>query len=182
MGANVCLVSGPTAIDYPNNVQKFFRVQTADQMFEVCSKNIPSDLFISVAAVADWKVKNFSKNKLKKLDSKVSFKLTENKDILKFISTHNKRPKLVVGFAAETKDIKKNSILKLKRKKCDLIVANDVSLDKNVMGNNKNTVHIFNSSECLAKYTNMNKGILSKKMLRDVIHPLLQNKNHTNSI
>ena len=182
MGANVCLVSGPTAISQPNNVKKFFRVKTADQMFEVCSKNIPSDLFISVAAVADWKVKNYSKNKIKKLDSNISFKLSENKDILKFISTHNKRPKLVIGFAAETKDIKKNSILKLKRKKCDLIVANDVSLDKNVLGGNKNTVHIFNNTECLAKYTNMNKSILSNKMLREVIYPLLEKKNHINSI
>ena len=179
MGANVCLVSGPTSIEHPNNIKKVIKVKTADQMFEACSTNIPSDLFIGVAAVADWKVKNYNKSKLKKSDSNISFKLSENKDILKFISTHNKRPKLVVGFAAETKDIKKNSMLKLKRKKCDIIVANDVSLEKHVMGGDKNSVHIYNNSNCLAKYINMDKSVLSNKILTEVIYPLLEKKNHS---
>ncbi|PPR27233.1 MAG: Coenzyme A biosynthesis bifunctional protein CoaBC [Alphaproteobacteria bacterium MarineAlpha9_Bin4] len=178
MGANVCLISGPTNIEQPDNIKNFFKVKTAEQMFKMCLKNIPSDLFISVAAVADWKVQNYNKNKLKKSESNISFKLTENKDILKFISTHNKRPKLVVGFAAETKDIKKNSILKLKRKKCDLIVANDVSLNSDVIGGDKNSVHIYNNSNCLAKYINMDKSELSSRMLVDVIHPLLEKKNN----
>ena len=178
MGANVCLISGPTNIEQPDNIKNFFKVKTAEQMFKMCLKNIPSDLFISVAAVADWKVQNYNKNKLKKSESNISFKLTENKDILKFISTHNKRPKLVVGFAAETKDIKKNSILKLKRKKCDLIVANDVSLNSDVIGGDKNSVHIFNNSNCVAKYINMDKSELSSRMLVDVIHPLLEKKNN----
>ena len=179
MGANVCLVSGPTSIMQPDNVKKFIKVKTADQMFEACSSNIPSDLFISVAAVADWKVKNYNKSKLKKSDSNISFKLSENKDILKFISTHNKRPKLVVGFAAETKEIKKNAMLKLKRKKCDIIVANDVSSEKHVMGGDKNSVHIYNNSNCLAKYINMDKSLLSNKILKEVVYPLLEKKNHS---
>ncbi len=182
MGANVCLVSGPTSIEQPNNIKKFIKVKTADQMFEVCSTNIPSDLFIGVAAVADWKVKNYNKTKIKKSDSNISFNLSENKDILKFISTHNKRPKLVVGFAAETKDIKKNAMLKIKEKKCDLIIANDVSFKKKVLGGEKNSVHIYNNSNCLAKYINMDKSILSKKILTDVIHPLLEKKIHSTHI
>ena len=84
-----------------------------------------------------------------------------------------------MGFAAETKDIKKNSMLKLKRKKCDIIVANDVSLEKHVMGGNKNSVHIYNNSNCLAKYINMDKSVLSNKILTEVIYPLLEKKNHS---
>ena len=66
MGANVCLISGPTKINKPKNVKNFIKVKTADEMFEKCLKNIPKDLFISVAAVSDWKIKNYSKNKIKK--------------------------------------------------------------------------------------------------------------------
>ncbi len=176
MGANVCLVSGPTKIDRPNNIKNFIQVKTADEMFEKCLKNIPKDLFISVAAVSDWKIKNYSKNKIKKKNTKLSFQLTENKDILKFISTHNKRPKLVVGFAAETNDIEKNAKLKLKRKKCDLIVANNVSIKQKVMGSDMNSAHIYNNSSLLATYKSMKKVDLSKRLLTEIIHPILFKK------
>ncbi len=176
MGANVCLVSGPTKINKPKNVKNFIKVKTADEMFEKCLKNIPKDLFISVAAVSDWKIKNYSKNKIKKKNTKISFQLTENRDILKFISTHNKRPKLVVGFAAETNDIEKNAKLKLKRKKCDLIVANNVASRENIMGGDMNSAHIYNSSNLLAKYQSMKKVDLSKRLLTEIIHPILHKK------
>ncbi|MEC6997519.1 MAG: bifunctional phosphopantothenoylcysteine decarboxylase/phosphopantothenate--cysteine ligase CoaBC [Pseudomonadota bacterium] len=182
MGANVCLVSGPTNLVSPLNIKKFIRVSTAREMFESCAKNIPSDLFIGAAAVADWRVHNYNKNKLKKSENNFSFKLTENKDILKYISTHNKRPKLVVGFAAETKNLKKNAILKLKTKKCDLIAANNVSLEKNVVGGDKNSVHIFTNDRCLASYKRMDKGLLSNKMLIEIIHPLLNKKKELSSL
>ena len=180
MGANVCLVSGPTKIQKPTNIKKFIRVKTADEMFDKCVKNIPKDLFISVAAVSDWKIKNYNKNKIKKTNSSISFELKENKDILKFLSTHNKRPKLVVGFAAETNDIKKNAMAKLKRKKCDLIIANNVSLEKKVMNGEMNSAHIYNNSSCLAIYDTMKKVDLSKKILTDIIHPILHKKNGEN--
>ena len=134
MGANVCLVSGPTIIERPKNIKKFIKVKTAEEMFEKCIENIPRDLFISVAAVSDWKIKNYNKNKIKKRNSSISFQLTENKDILKYISTHNNRPKLVVGFAAETNNLEKNAKLKLIKKKCDLIVANNVSNQEEAYG------------------------------------------------
>ena len=145
-------------------------------MFDKCLKNIPKDLFISVAAVSDWKIKNYSKNKIKKNNKRISFELTENKDILKFISTHNKRPRLVVGFAAETNDIEKNSISKLKRKKCDLIIANNVSNKKIGMGNDMNSAHIYNNSRLLSTYKKMSKIDLSKKILTEIIHPVLEKK------
>ncbi len=176
MGANVCLVSGPTKINKPKNVKNFIQVKTADEMFEKCLKNIPKDLFISVAAVSDWKIKNYCKHKIKKKNTKISFQLTENKDILKFISNYNKRPKLVVGFAAETNDIEKNAKLKLKRKKCDLIVANKVSDKVNIMGGDMNSAHIYNNSSLLATYKSMKKVDLSRKLLTEIIHPILHKK------
>ena len=108
--------------------------------------NIPKDLFVSVAAVSDWKVKNSCKTKIKKSNSNFSFELSENRDILKYISKHNKRPKLVVGFAAETDNLKENSILKIKKKHCDIIVANNVSSKTTNMGGDKNSIHIYNNT------------------------------------
>ena len=176
MGANVCLVSGPTKINKPKNISNFIQVKTAEEMFDKCLKNIPKDLFISVAAVSDWKIKNYSKDKIKKNNKRISFELTENKDILKFISTHNKRPRLVVGFAAETNDIEKNSISKLKSKKCDLIIANNVSNKKIGMGEDMNSAHIYNNSRLLSTYKKMSKIDLSKKILTEIIHPFLEKK------
>ena len=180
MGANVCLVSGPTIIERPKNIKKFIKVITAEEMFEKCIENIPRDLFISVAAVSDWKIKNYNKNKIKKRNSSISFQLTENKDILKYISTHNNRPKLVVGFAAETNDLEKNAKLKLIRKKCDLIVANNVANQKDPMGGDMNSAHVFNKSSCLAIYKKMKKTTLSEKILVEIIHPILNKKNLEN--
>ena len=94
------------------------------------------------------------------LDTNSTFQLTENKDILKNISTHNNRPKLVVGFAAETNDLEKNAKLKLIRKKCDLIVANNVANQKDPMGGDMNSAHVFNKSSCLAIYKKMKKTTL----------------------
>ena len=99
--------------------------------------------------------------------------MTENKDILKFVATHNKRPRVVVGFAAETQNLKNNAKLKLKSKKCDLIVANNVATGKKNIGSNKNSVHIYNNSRCLAKYNEMDKNLLSSKMLIEIIYPIL---------
>ena len=176
MGANVCLISGPTNLKKPKNIKSFIQVKTAYEMLKECETNIPKDLFISVAAVSDWKIKKYFKNKIKKKKSDISFQLTVNEDILKSISTHSKRPRLVVGFAAETNEIEKNAKSKLRRKKCDLIIANDISKNE-VMGGDMNSVHIFNKSRCLAKYKTMKKVTLSKKILTEIIFPILYKKN-----
>ena len=181
MGANVCLVSGPTNIKKPDNIKKFIAVQTADQMLKACTKNIPSDIFISVAAVADWKLKEYQKNKIKKSKKSLSFKFEENIDIVKYISKHNKRPKLVVGFAAETNNLKKNAIHKLKEKNCDLIIANEISKKNSVIGGDMNSVYIYDNYKCLQKYLNMKKDVLSEKVLIDIIHPLILKINATSN-
>jgi phosphopantothenoylcysteine decarboxylase/phosphopantothenate--cysteine ligase len=136
LGADVTLVSGPVSIRPPGNVN-MVKVETALEMLVACKSALPSDIFVSVAAVADWRPASCGETKIKKNgDAPAPLKLEENPDILKTLSTAKNRPKLVVGFAAETNDIIKHATAKRLRKTCDWIVANDVSGD--VMGGDHN--------------------------------------------
>jgi phosphopantothenoylcysteine decarboxylase/phosphopantothenate--cysteine ligase len=138
MGAQVTLVSGPVSLPAPAGLT-VVEVETARQMHSACEAALPADIFISVAAVADWHVKGAGETKLKKdKDGLPNLALAENPDILAALSRHEKRPKLVIGFAAETHDVLKNAKAKLARKKCDWIIANDVSGD--VMGGDHNAM------------------------------------------
>ena len=171
-GARVSLVSGPTNLEIPKNLNNFIQVRTADEMYKACLKKIPRDLFISVAAVTDWKTK-VNTNKIKKTSNFFNIKLTNNPDILKTISCHKKRPRLVVGFAAETNKLEENAIKKIKQKKCDVIIANNVSEKNNVLGSSKNSVNIINEKGTYLKYERMSKEKLAKKIIYEAIYPLL---------
>ena len=136
LGADVTLVSGPVSIRPPSNVN-LVKVETALDMLAACEAALPSDVFVSVAAVADWRPASCGDKKIKKNgDAPAPLKLEENPDILKTLSTAKNRPNLVVGFAAETNDVIKHATAKRLRKTCDWIVANDVSGD--VMGGDHN--------------------------------------------
>lgn len=136
LGADVTLVSGPVSIRPPSNVN-FVKVETALEMLAACEAALPADVFVSVAAVADWRPASRGDKKIKKNgDAPAPLKLEENPDILKTLSTAKNRPHLVVGFAAETNDVIKHATAKRLRKTCDWIVANDVSGD--VMGGDHN--------------------------------------------
>ena len=136
LGADVTLVSGPVFIRPPSNVT-LVKVETALEMLSACEAALPSDIFVSVAAVADWRPASCGDKKIKKNgDAPTPLKLEENPDILKTLSTAKNRPNLVVGFAAETNDVIKHATAKRLRKTCDWIVANDVSGD--VMGGDHN--------------------------------------------
>ncbi|MEZ5939591.1 MAG: phosphopantothenoylcysteine decarboxylase, partial [Hyphomonadaceae bacterium] len=141
LGADVRLVSGPTGLSEPDGVTRL-DVETAEDMFKTVKAQLPADIFVSVAAVADWRPASRASQKLKLKGGKsapVSLELVENPDILKRIASARKdRPTLVVGFAAETTDVEAHARAKLKRKGCDWIVANDVSGD--VMGGSENEV------------------------------------------
>ena len=140
LGAKVTLISGPTALPAPVGVN-FVSVETARDMMAASQAALPADIFIAVAAVADWHVKNAGDKKIKKnKDGLPELTLAENPDILAAISRHENRPKVVVGFAAETNDVVNHAKAKLARKKCDMIVANDVSGD--VMGGDHNAMII----------------------------------------
>jgi phosphopantothenoylcysteine synthetase/decarboxylase len=139
LGAKVTLVAGPTALADPDGLETV-HVETALEMLAAVEKTLPTDVFIAVAAVADWRPAEAADKKLK-LDKGefTSLALTENPDILKTISHLDEdRPGLVIGFAAETHDVEALAKAKRVRKGCDWIVANDVSGD--VMGGAENAV------------------------------------------
>ena len=125
-GFDTTLISGPTNLDIDQEI-KLIKVETADEMFKATQQNLPTDIAVFSAAVSDFKINIKSKDKIKK-EENLNIKLEKNIDILNYISNHNSmRPKLVIGFAAETKNLNLNAIKKLKNKNCDWIVENDVS-------------------------------------------------------
>ena len=125
-GFDTTLISGPTNLDIDKEI-KLIKVETADEMFKAAQQNLPTDIAVFSAAVSDFKINIKSKDKIKK-EENLSIKLEKNIDILNYISNHNSmRPKLVIGFAAETNNLDLNAIKKLENKNCDWIVANDVS-------------------------------------------------------
>jgi len=125
-GFETTLISGPTNLKINNDIN-LIQVETADEMFKATQNNLPTDVAIFSAAVADFKIKEKKREKIKKINY-VNLNLEENIDILNYVSNHNSlRPKLVIGFAAETHNIEENSKKKLMEKNCDWIIANDVS-------------------------------------------------------
>ena len=142
-GADVVLISGPVNVPDPIGV-KVIKVESARQMLEAAERALPADCAVFAAAVADWRVADAKREKIKKTKAGMPpLSLVENPDILSTIA-HRKpgRPPLVVGFAAETENLIANAKEKLKRKGCDWIVANDVSSEGGVMGGDVNTVHL----------------------------------------
>ena len=143
-------------------------METAEQMFKETQKNLPVDVAIFSAAVADFKVAEKSKIKIKKKDE-FNIKLEKNVDILTFISNHNSmRPKLVIGFAAETNNLEDNAIKKLKDKNCDMIIANDVSNQKIGFGSDFNEVTIFYKNNKKEKLFAKNKSMISEEIVERV--------------
>jgi phosphopantothenoylcysteine decarboxylase/phosphopantothenate--cysteine ligase len=140
-GADVVLISGPVELADPKGV-KTVHVQTAAEMLKAAEQALPADVAIFAAAVADWRVADQAKEKLKKTNGKASIDLVENPDILATIARHKQRPGLVIGFAAETEKLIEHARAKLKSKGCDWIVANDVSPESGVFGGASNTVHL----------------------------------------
>lgn len=165
LGAKVTLVSGPVSLSVPAGVD-YVGVETAREMLAACEAVLPVDAFVSVAAVADWRPAQAAARKLKLkgkgADEAPALSLKENPDILATLSRKkNNRPQLVVGFAAETNDVEKYAREKLKRKRCDWIVANDVSGD--VMGGVNNQVSLI-SKETMENWALMNKADVARKL------------------
>jgi phosphopantothenoylcysteine decarboxylase/phosphopantothenate--cysteine ligase len=147
LGAETVLVSGPVDLPIPPGVQ-MIPVTSAVEMLAASERELPYDIAIFAAAVADWRAAEEKNQKIKKDNNGVaSLQLVENPDILQTIAKRtSKRPKLVVGFAAETENLVDNAREKLKKKGCDLIVANDVSKERGVFGGDKNTVQLVSAS------------------------------------
>lgn len=143
LGAETILVTGPTGLPDPPNV-RVTHVETAEQMLAACRAALPVEVAVCAAAVADWKVAQPRNRKIKKSGGRPpAIELTENPDILATLSAKGRlRPRLVVGFAAETEDVVANAVAKRKAKGCDWIVANDVSPEMRTFGGDLNTVHV----------------------------------------
>ena len=140
-GFDTTLISGPTNLE-PNDNLKLIKVKTGEEMHKKTMELLPCDLAIFTAAVSDFKVKKFNKEKIKK-NKDQSFDLDLNPDILELVSKSNKKPKIVVGFAAESENLFDNARSKLEKKGCDLIVANDVSNNEIGFESDFNEVHLF---------------------------------------
>ena len=147
LGAEVVFATGPAEAPPPNGAD-VVRVETAEQMKNAVLAALPVDVAVFAAAVADWKVEGASDRKLKKEMGKLpTLQFAENPDILAYVAQMKKgRPKLVVGFAAETNDVIDNATAKRLRKGCDWIVANDVSPETGIMGGAENAVTVISDA------------------------------------
>ena len=166
-GYQTILISGPTNLKINDEI-KIINVETADQMFKEVQKNLPVDVAIFSAAVADFKIIKKSDKKIKKKDN-LNIKLDKNVDILNYVSNHNfMRPKLVIGFAAETNDLEINALEKLKNKNCDMIIANDVSNSKIGFDSDYNEVTIFHKDNTKEKLYKKNKTLISDEIVERI--------------
>ena len=172
-GFQTTLISGPTSLQIDNNVN-LIKVETADEMFKATQENLPADVAIFSAAVADFKIKEKKNKKIKKQDH-LYLEFEKNIDILNYVSKHNSlRPKLVIGFAAETNNVQQNAQKKLKEKNCDWIIANDVSNDSIGFDSEFNEVSIFYKNEKLKdeKLVIKKKSEISDEIIDRVIKQL----------
>lgn len=164
LGADVTLVTGPTDLPNPRGI-KTIQIETAAQMLDACRKSLPADIAVFAAAVADWTPETVAASKLKKgSDTSMTLNLVKTPDILSTLSTASpSRPRLVVGFAAETDDTVKNAQEKLTKKGCDWIVANSVSADNPVFGADQNQVY-FVTSGAVEQWPRMGKDDVARQL------------------
>ena len=173
LGAEVTLISGPTNLEIPKGLKSFVSVESALEMYEKVNEYFRyTDIFIACAAVADYRPKEYKKEKIKKSDSDLILELVRNPDIL-FEMGKKKDNQLLVGFAAETNDIKENALKKLEKKNLDFIVANNAS----TMGNNTNTVEIIRKNKTSIKINQKNKIELAYDILKEIILDLKKVEN-----
>jgi phosphopantothenoylcysteine decarboxylase/phosphopantothenate--cysteine ligase len=166
MGARVTLVSGPVALPDPVGVETV-RVETAEEMLAAVERSLPADVAVFAAAVADWRTAVSPRDKIKKTGEKRALDLIENPDILATIGkSRDRRPALVIGFAAETRDIAAYASKKRKAKGADWIVANDVSAKTGVLGGASNTVHLVTADGIEDWPTLPKEDVAERLMLR----------------
>ena len=172
-GFDTTLISGPTNLEITKDIN-LIKVETADEMLVATQENLPVDVAIFSAAVADFKINKKYENKIKKQEN-LNLNLEKNIDILNYVSNHNSmRPKLVIGFAAETNEIDKNAEEKLNKKNCDWIISNDVS-NKDIGFNsdyNEVTIHYKNKDAKKEKLSYKKKSGISDEIVDRIIDQL----------
>ena len=181
LGVKTTLVAGPTSINFSKDIN-VKKITTSDEMMSAIQKLLPVDIAVCAAAVSDFKPKNKNKQKIKKENQNSTFlNLEKNKDILEYLGKSNKlRPKLVVGFSAETENLIENSTNKLNRKYCDMIVANDVSKKEIGFNVDHNKISIIERNGKVENIPKNTKSYIAAKIAKKIIDKLLINDKNTN--
>ena len=170
-GFDTTLISGKTSIK-PLDGVNFISVETAEEMFKESLNNLPTDVAIFSAAVSDFKVKNYKSTKIKK-NEEFNLELEKNIDILNHISNHNSlRPKITIGFAAETNNVSINAKKKLNEKNCDWVIANDVSDQTIGFGSDFNKISIFYKDKPEENFEKMSKSLVAEEIVKRVIQQI----------
>jgi len=178
LGVKTTLITGPTNFVLPKSI-RVKKIISADEMLDNVKKTLPVDLAVCAAAVSDLKPKKRSKDKIKKNDLNFkSINFIKNNDILEYISKNNKyRPRLVAGFSAETENITKNSIKKMKDKNCDLIFANDVSKKGVGFNSDYNKVSVIDSNGDIQIIPKNKKSLIANKIAKILVDKLIDDRN-----
>tara|TARA_Y100000817_G_scaffold287111_1_gene255433 strand:- start:1671 stop:2864 length:1194 start_codon:yes stop_codon:yes gene_type:complete len=167
-GFETTLISGPTNLKKLDGIKQV-NVETADQMFKKTLENLPVDVAIFSAAVSDWKIKDSRNEKIKKDDLNI-LNLEKNRDILSYVSKHNSlRPKIVIGFSAETNDLIRNSQKKLDEKNCDWIIANNVSNNSFGLDSDFNEISIITKKNKIEKISKNSKKEIADKIVKKLV-------------
>ncbi len=178
LGIKTTLITGPSKISFPKGI-KVKKIISADEMLNVVKKTLPVDLAVCTAAVTDFKPAEKSKNKIKK--DKLNFKtisFIKNDDILDFLSKNNSnRPKIVAGFSAETKNVIKNSTLKMKNKNCDIMFANDVSKKNIGFNSDFNKVSVIDQKGNIKIIPKNKKSFIANKIAQILLDKLIDDRN-----
>ena len=174
LGINTTLIIGPSNLISQKDI-KTKKIVTAEEMFIEVKKSLPVDIAVCTAAVSDFKPVKKNKNKLKKNQNKIkSIQLEKNKDILEYLGKNNRhRPKMVIGFSAETENLNKNSIIKMRKKNCDLIIANDVSKKKKGFNSDYNEVSIIDNNGNIKIIKKNKKSLIANKIAEVILDKLL---------
>ncbi len=181
IGIKTTLIAGPSNLSCQKDI-KLKKIISAEEMFDEVKKTLPVDIAICAAAVSDFKPTKKNKNKLKKDKNNLKvLQLEKNRDILEYLCKNNKsRPKLVIGFAAETENLSKNAMSKLREKNCDFIIANDVSKKDTGFNSEFNKVLIINNHGIIRKISKNKKSFIANKIAEIVVNKLLINDRNFN--
>jgi phosphopantothenoylcysteine decarboxylase / phosphopantothenate---cysteine ligase len=181
LGVKTTLIAGPTSLNYSNDI-KVMKINSGEEMMSAVQKLLPVDIAICAAAVSDFKPKNKSTQKIKKNEKNFrSVDLEKNKDILEYLGKNNKlRPKMLVGFSAETEKLIENSLKKLNHKYCDMIIANDVSKKEIGFNVDYNKVSIIEKNGKIENLPKNKKSYIASKIAKKIIDKFLVNDKNSN--
>jgi phosphopantothenoylcysteine decarboxylase/phosphopantothenate--cysteine ligase len=181
LGVDTTLIAGPTSLNYSKDI-KVKKITTGEEMMVAVKKLLPVDIAVCAAAVSDFKPKHKSKHKIKKEKKNFnSLDLEKNKDILEYLGKNNKlRPKVLIGFSAETENLIETSIRKLNHKYCDMIIANDVSKNETGFNVDYNKVAIIEKKGKIENLPKNKKSYVASKIAKKIIDKFLINDKNTN--